>query len=94
MTRTVLIVDDHPSFRASARMLLEAEGYDVVGEAGNGHSGLQAAAELRRRHPSLSFRELAKRAEPAVTKAAMAGRLSRIVDLADDQREFGLRERS
>lgn len=55
---------------------------------------LQAAAELRRRHPSLSFRELAKRAEPPVTKAAMAGRLSRIVDLADEQREFELRERS
>ena len=28
---TVLIVDDHPTFRATARMLLEAEGYDVVG---------------------------------------------------------------
>ena len=24
---TVLIVDDHPTFRATARMLLEAEGY-------------------------------------------------------------------
>ena len=28
---TVLIVDDHPSFRASARTLLEAEGYVIVG---------------------------------------------------------------
>jgi len=27
---TVLIVDDHPSFRASARTLLEAEGYEIV----------------------------------------------------------------
>ncbi len=33
---TVLIVDDHPSFRASARELLEAEGYEIVGEAENG----------------------------------------------------------
>ena len=32
VTMTVLIVDDHPSFRASARTLLEAEGYEVVGE--------------------------------------------------------------
>ena len=32
----VLIVDDHPSFRASARYLLEAEGYEVVGEAADG----------------------------------------------------------
>ncbi len=47
MSKTVLIVDDHPGFRASARMLLEAEGFDVVGEAGDGRSGLQAAAELR-----------------------------------------------
>ena len=39
---TVLIVDDHPSFRATARMLLEAEGYDVVGEAPDGESAVSA----------------------------------------------------
>ncbi len=33
---TVLIVDDHAAFRARARRLLEAEGYDVVGDAGDG----------------------------------------------------------
>jgi DNA-binding NarL/FixJ family response regulator len=43
---TVLIVDDHPSFRASARLLLESEGYEVVGEAVDGSAGLLAAAEL------------------------------------------------
>jgi DNA-binding NarL/FixJ family response regulator len=43
----VLIVDDHESFRSSARLLLEAEGYEVVGEAGTGAAGLSAAAELR-----------------------------------------------
>jgi DNA-binding NarL/FixJ family response regulator len=47
---TVLIVDDHPTFRATARMLLEAEGYDVVGEAPDGNSGIEAAVEL---HPDL-----------------------------------------
>jgi DNA-binding NarL/FixJ family response regulator len=47
MTRTILIVDDHPSFRASARMLLEAEGFDVVGEAEDGGSALRAVEELR-----------------------------------------------
>jgi DNA-binding NarL/FixJ family response regulator len=47
---TVLIVDDHPSFRSSARALLEAEGYDVVGEAENGTDGLRAARAL---HPQL-----------------------------------------
>jgi DNA-binding NarL/FixJ family response regulator len=44
---TVLIVDDHPSFRATARVLLETEGYEVVGEAEDGASALAAAAELR-----------------------------------------------
>jgi DNA-binding NarL/FixJ family response regulator len=43
---TVLIVDDHPTFRATARMLLEAEGYDVVGEAPDGESGIAAAGRL------------------------------------------------
>jgi DNA-binding NarL/FixJ family response regulator len=47
MARTILIVDDHPSFRASARRLLEADGYDVVGEAEDGHSAIEAVRELR-----------------------------------------------
>jgi DNA-binding NarL/FixJ family response regulator len=44
---TVLIVDDHPSFRLTARALLEAEGFDVVGEAADGASALAAVSELR-----------------------------------------------
>jgi DNA-binding NarL/FixJ family response regulator len=43
---TVLIVDDHPAFRASARTLLEDEGYEVVGEAEDGESGLELARAL------------------------------------------------
>ena len=43
---TVLVVDDHPSFRASARAVLESEGFDVVGEAADGASALAAVAEL------------------------------------------------
>jgi DNA-binding NarL/FixJ family response regulator len=38
-----LIVDDHASFRAAARRLLEDEGYDVVGEAGNAADALALA---------------------------------------------------
>jgi DNA-binding NarL/FixJ family response regulator len=44
---SVLIVDDHPSFRASARALLEAEGFDVIGEASDGKSAIEAAQALR-----------------------------------------------
>jgi DNA-binding NarL/FixJ family response regulator len=47
---TVLIVDDHPSFRATARALLEADGFDVIGEAENGVAALRSAKEL---HPDL-----------------------------------------
>jgi DNA-binding NarL/FixJ family response regulator len=44
---SVLIVDDHPSFRASARELLEAEGFEVVGEADDGASAVAAIESLR-----------------------------------------------
>jgi DNA-binding NarL/FixJ family response regulator len=44
---SVLIVDDHPSFRSSAHMLLEAEGFEVVGESSDGESALEAVRELR-----------------------------------------------
>ena len=47
MNETVLIVDDHPSFRAAARTMLELDGFVVVGEANDGESGLLAYDELR-----------------------------------------------
>ena len=47
MAKTVLIVDDHPSFRASARRMLEADGYEVLGEAADGTSAIDAARELQ-----------------------------------------------
>jgi len=43
---TVLIVDDHPAFRASAKLLLEAEGFDVVGEADNGAAAIEKSQLL------------------------------------------------
>ena len=46
MAVTVLIVDDHPSFRSSAQALLEAEGFSVVGEAADGAGGLASTREL------------------------------------------------
>ena len=39
-------MDDDTRFREVARALLEAGGFDVVGEAENGEGGLSAAREL------------------------------------------------
>ncbi|MCU1589529.1 MAG: response regulator [Frankiales bacterium] len=46
MGRTVLIVDDHVGFRRTARRLLEAEGFTVVGEAGDAAEALATAAQV------------------------------------------------
>ena len=47
MPRTVLIVDDHDGFRATARALLEADGFDVIGEAADGEAAVASARRLR-----------------------------------------------
>jgi DNA-binding NarL/FixJ family response regulator len=47
MAVKVLIVDDHPTFRAFARDLLQSEGFEVVGEAEEGTSAIQTATSLR-----------------------------------------------
>ena len=43
---TLLIVDDHAAFRAYARSMLDAEGYDVVGDVADGESAIAAAVSL------------------------------------------------
>jgi DNA-binding NarL/FixJ family response regulator len=45
--KTLLIVDDHPAFRSAARALLEAAGFDVVGEAADGAHAVEAVRALR-----------------------------------------------
>ena len=47
---SVLIVDDHAEFRSRARRLLEAAGYEVVGEA---KDAAGAIAEARRLSPDV-----------------------------------------
>ena len=43
MGTRVLVVDDHAEFRTATRALLEAEGFDVVGEAGTADEALERA---------------------------------------------------
>jgi DNA-binding NarL/FixJ family response regulator len=47
---SLLIVDDHASFRSAASALLSAGGWDVVGEAADGTEALDA---VRRLHPDV-----------------------------------------
>jgi len=46
LVKTFLVVDDHPTFRKTARVLLESEGFEVIGEAADGASALEAAGSL------------------------------------------------
>jgi DNA-binding NarL/FixJ family response regulator len=47
MAATVLIVDDHATFRSFARRLLEHAGFEVVGEAHDGAAALEAVQATR-----------------------------------------------
>jgi DNA-binding NarL/FixJ family response regulator len=47
MGARILIVDDYVLFRSSARQLLESQGFEVVGEAGDGGAAIAAVRELR-----------------------------------------------
>ena len=71
MARTVLVVDDHPGFRSAARRLLEAEGFDVIGEAATGGETLEAT---RRTHPDMVLLDIGL---PDVDGISLAERLTR-----------------
>ena len=45
-SRTILVVDDHAGFRATARRLLEGDGWNVVGEATDAASAIESVARL------------------------------------------------
>jgi DNA-binding NarL/FixJ family response regulator len=45
--RTILVVDDHPAFRAGLRELLQTSRFDVVGEAHDASSAIAAVEALR-----------------------------------------------
>jgi cell division protein WhiA len=69
--------------RAAHRQLLAVRRLGEEGVLGDLPGPLREAAELRLRHPALSLRELADRAEPPVTKATLYRRLARLVRMAE-----------
>jgi len=93
MAVTVVIVDDHPSFRASARTLLELEGFEVVGEAADGAAGLVIAEELE---PELVLLDVALPDTNGfeVAERLAGGRSKVILTSSREQRDLGSRVRS
>src|SRR3954465_10722057 len=47
MATTLMIVDDHRSFRDAARRVLERAGFEIVGEAADGETALEVIPTLR-----------------------------------------------
>jgi DNA-binding NarL/FixJ family response regulator len=93
MPVTVVIVDDHSSFRTSARTLLELEGFEVVGEAADGAAALELAEELE---PELVLLDIAL---PDTNGFEIAERLAGgpskvILTSSREQRDLGKRVRS
>jgi DNA-binding NarL/FixJ family response regulator len=87
---TVLIVDDHSGFRASARKLLELDGFAVVGEAADGAGALELVTELQ---PELVLLDVAL---PDLSGFTVAERLARtrskvILTSSRAQRDLGRR---
>jgi DNA-binding NarL/FixJ family response regulator len=72
--RTVLIVDDHEDFRRSAAALLSAEGFDVVGSAGDGAEAIEAVARLQ---PEVVLLDIQL---PGLDGFAVADQLARTTD--------------
>jgi DNA-binding NarL/FixJ family response regulator len=89
-TLTVVIVDDHPSFRAVARMMLETDGFRVVGVEEDGESGVVGALRLEPdvvlldvELPDIDGFEVAARLRAAGSRAAIVLASSR------DRSDFG-----
>ena len=73
MRQRVLIVDDHAAFRESASALLEAEGFEVVGEAGDWEEAMRAVERL---HPEIVLVDIQL---PGLDGFGVAERLAEIV---------------
>ena len=89
---SVLIVDDHDTFRVLARAVLEASGYAVAGEAADGDSALVTAAEV---DPDIVLLDIQL---PGIDGFAVAERLAKlprppVIVLVSTRDEDAYRER-
>jgi len=85
VTRTVLIVDDHGSFRTAVRRMLEREGFEVVGEAVDDAAGIALARAtgpdlvlLDVVLPDLSGFDVADELDGGVSKIVLVSSRSRV----------------
>jgi DNA-binding NarL/FixJ family response regulator len=92
MAMTVLIVDDHPTFRSLAKDLLESEGFEVIGEAEDGAYAIEAAMSVRPdlvlldvQLPDMSGFEVAERLRAAGVPGAIVLTSSRDASSYGDQ---------
>ena len=85
-----MIVDDHPSFRAMARLALEADGFVVVGTAPDGAS---AVTEVLRLVPDIVLLDVGlpdmTGFEVAATLRAAASPTAIVLASSRDQSDFG-----
>jgi cell division protein WhiA len=72
------------SSRAAHRQIVAIRELEARGYLARLAPSLQEIAELRKRHPSASLRELAAKCRPPATKAAAHRRLAHLVALAGD----------
>jgi DNA-binding NarL/FixJ family response regulator len=74
VSNTVLVVDDHPDFRAAASALLAAEGFEVVGVAATGLQAVQLATDLQ---PDVVLLDIRL---PDLDGFAVAARIAELID--------------
>ena len=53
--KRVLIIDDHPAYRAGIKAIIETGGYLIIGEAGTAGEGLRLARKLK---PDIAIADL------------------------------------